>query len=80
LLPLIDLASECQLNSLEMMTGINEDNPSRCAWATRNLLELSYFVRYVADSPEKARRFHEDALCDLNDMLKKLEPSSSPAP
>jgi hypothetical protein len=70
---LIELATECLSNSMELIRGIEEMSVSRCAWAARNLLELSYFIRYVAQSPENARRFHEDAMCDLKDVLKKLE-------
>ena len=70
---LIELATECLSNSMELFRGIEEMSASRCAWGARNLLELSYFTRYVAQSPENARRFHEDAMCDLKDMLKKLE-------
>jgi len=70
---LIELATECLSNSMEMLRGMEELSVSRCAWAARNILELSYFTRYVAKSPENARRFHEDAMCDLKDMLRKLE-------
>ena len=70
---LIELATECLSNSMELFRGIEEMSASRCAWGARNLLELSYFTRYVAQSAENARRFHEDAMCDLKDMLKKLE-------
>jgi len=34
---------------------------------------MSSFTRYVAQSPENARRFHEHAICDFIDLLKKLE-------
>jgi hypothetical protein len=70
---LIELATECLSNSMELFRGIGEMSVSRCAWGARNLLELSYFTRYVAQSPENARRFHKDAMCDFKDMLKKLE-------
>jgi|ERR1051325_11519004 len=66
---LLALASELQLNSVELFEGDNQEQATRVAWAARNLLELHYFVRYVLSSPEAARRFHEDALCDYQDMM-----------
>jgi hypothetical protein len=67
---LIELATENLMNALEVVTGEQQQNACRCAWAARNLLELHYFTRFVIQSPENAQRFHEDMLCDFQDMLK----------
>jgi len=54
---LITLAGELLLNAKELLEGEGQQDPSRSAWAARNLMELYFWVRYVADSPENARRF-----------------------
>lgn len=66
---LIELAGENLINALEVVTGEQQQNACRCAWAARNLLELHYFTRFVIQSPENAQRFHDDMLCDFQDML-----------
>ena len=65
---------------LTLVNGQNEENVNRCTWAARNLLELHYWTRYVISSAENTRRFHEDAMCDVHDLLKKLEQCAQFAP
>lgn len=69
---LLSFGAEIIINCVELVAGENEGNLSRGAWAGRNLLELHYWTRYFLQSEENARRFHEDAICDLKDYLEKL--------
>jgi hypothetical protein len=53
------------------------------AWASRNLLELAIFLKYVLSSGANARRFGDDRLVDgyelfsaLRDLERHLDPSS----
>jgi hypothetical protein len=69
---LLALANEAQFNAIELLEGDNNQQVARVAWAARNLLELHYFTRYVLASPDYARRFHEDALCDFQDIMRWL--------
>jgi|ERR1035437_4606740 hypothetical protein len=68
---LIELATENLANCFELIQGVDTNNIAKCAWAGRNLLELHYFTRYVIQSPEKAKRFKEDMVCDFQDLLKR---------
>ena len=69
---LIELAGENLFNCLELIQGVDSDNVARCSWAARSLLELHYFTRFVMGSPENAKRFHEDMVCDYQDLLRRL--------
>ena len=42
------------------------------AWASRNLLELSIFTKYVLTSASNSRRFGEDRLVDGCEIIKSL--------
>src|ERR1035437_5534731 len=64
---LIELATENLANCFELIQGVDTNNIAKCAWAGRNLLELHYFTRYVIQSPEKAKRFKEDMVCDRSE-------------
>src|ERR1035441_5110867 len=69
---LIELAGENLFNCLELIQGVDTTNVARCSWAARSLLELHYFTRFVMVSPENAKRFHEDMVCDYQDLLRRL--------
>jgi hypothetical protein len=69
---LIELATEGLANCMELIEGVDKTNLAKCGWAARNLLELHYFSRYVATSPENARRFYEDMICDQQSLLKRF--------
>jgi len=59
----------------DLLKSIDQDHVSGAAWNSRNLLELWVWLKYCASSRENARRFHEDALRDiqgLTDHLSKL--------
>jgi hypothetical protein len=43
---------------------------STLAWTARNLLEISIWAEYCNQSPSNARRFFEDVLRDLFDLVK----------
>jgi hypothetical protein len=73
---LMVLATEILSNCRELSKAHTEDTISRGAWATRNLLELQVWGRYVLRSMEDARRFYEDAICDVDTLLKSFEKSS----
>ena len=66
---LIHMATANLLQCNELVEGLQAGNVSRVAWATRNLLELHYFVRYIVESPENAERFREDMVCDYQDLM-----------
>jgi hypothetical protein len=68
---LLALAGELLFNSMEVLQGETEGNCCRSAWGARNLLELHYWVRFITTSRENARRFHEDMVCDYQDLLKQ---------
>jgi hypothetical protein len=59
----------------DLLKTIDQEAVSAAAWNSRNLLELWVWLKYCATSQENARRFHEDALRDvqgLTDALSKL--------
>src|ERR1700678_264161 len=59
----------------DLLKTIDQDSLSSAAWNSRNLLELWVWLKYCATSRENARRFHEDAIRDmqgLTDALSKL--------
>src|ERR1019366_4454142 len=54
---------------------MEQEAVSGAAWNARNLLELWIWLKYSAASRVNARRFHEDALRDmqgLTDALSKM--------
>jgi hypothetical protein len=69
---LIAVAGELLYNCKELISSEEERNIYRAAWATRNLLELHYWVRFISASKQNARRFHEDIICDFNDLIARL--------
>lgn len=59
----------------DLLKTIDQDAVSGAAWNSQNLLELWVWLKYCGTSRENARRFHEDALRDmqgLTDALSKL--------
>src|ERR1017187_6404774 len=59
----------------DLLKTMEQNAVSGAAWNARNLLELWVWLKYCATSRENARRFHEDALRDmqgLTDALSKL--------
>ena len=59
----------------DLLTTIQQDAVSGAAWNARNLLELWIWLKYCAASRENARRFHSDALKDMQglwDALSKM--------
>lgn len=59
----------------DLLKTIDQEAVSGAAWNSRNLLELWVWLKYCATSRDNARRFHEDALRDmqgLTDALCKL--------
>jgi hypothetical protein len=69
---LIELATVEYANCLELIDGVDKVNLAKTAWAARNMLELHYFVRYVSTSPENARRYAEDVICDYQSLSNEL--------
>jgi hypothetical protein len=63
-------------NFNELRRGYVTDNLNLTAWASRNLLELTVFTKYVLQSGTNARRFGDDRLvdgCELIIALRDLE-------
>jgi len=68
---LLSVARVCR----DLRKTIEQEAVSNAAWNARNLLELWVWLKYCAASRENARRFHEDALRDvqrLTDAVSKL--------
>jgi hypothetical protein len=60
----------------ELRRGYVTGNLNLIAWASRNLLELMVFTKYVLKSEANARRFGDDRLvdgCELIIALRDLE-------
>jgi hypothetical protein len=63
--------------------GYVAGNLNLIAWASRNLLELTVFTKYVLKSGANARRFGDDRLidgCELIVSLRDLEHFYDPIP
>ncbi len=63
-------------NFNELRRGYVTGNLNLIAWASRNLLELTVFIKYVLKSGANARRFGDDRLidgCELIIALRDLE-------
>jgi len=56
-------------NFNELRRGYVTANLNLVAWASRNLLELTVFVRYVLKSDSNARRFGDDRLIDGRELI-----------
>jgi|SRR5579859_985013 len=59
----------------DLLNTIGQEALPAAAWNARNLLELWVWIKYCSASRENARRFHEDALRDvqgLTDSLSKM--------
>ena len=68
-------------NFHELRRGYTSTNLHLTAWASRNLLELLVFTKYILQSGANAKRFGEDRLvdgCELLIALRKLERHYSP--
>lgn len=52
-----------------------ESNYPSLAWACRNLLELTIFLKYVLASASNARRFGDDRLVDRVEMITSVNRS-----
>lgn len=71
-----ELVDSAIKNFNELRRGYLSDNLNLVAWASRNLLELTVFIRYVLKSEANARRFGDDRLidgCELIVALRDLE-------
>src|SRR5208337_2235269 len=55
----------------DLLKTIDQEAVS-CAWNSRNLLELWVWLKYCATPRENARRFHEDALRDMQGLTSAL--------
>jgi hypothetical protein len=69
-------------NFNELRGGYVAGNLNLIAWASRNLLELTVFTRYVLKSGPNARRFGDDRLvdgCELIIALRELEQFHDPS-
>jgi hypothetical protein len=56
----------------DLLKTIDQEAVSGAAWNSRNLLELWVWLKYCATSRENARRFHEDALRDMQGLTDAL--------
>ncbi len=66
------MTGEVVVNCIELVEAEKTAQIGKCAWATRNMMELYYWILYISVSPERARRFHEDAMCDVRDILNRF--------
>lgn len=69
-------------NFNELRRGYVTGNLNLIAWASRNLLELTVFTKYVLKSGANARRFGDDRLvdgCELIIALRDLERYHDPS-
>jgi hypothetical protein len=56
----------------DLLRTMEHNSVSGAAWNARNLLELWIWLKYCAASRENARRFHEDALRDMQGITEAL--------
>lgn len=59
---------ECQ----RLQAGRSNSDQALLAWACRNLLELSIFVKYVLQSETNAITFQKDSIRDLHEMMRVM--------
>ena len=64
-----ELVDASLTNYQELRRGFMEPNYLLLAWACRNLLELTIFLRFVLLSAENARRFGDDRLVDGSELI-----------
>lgn len=55
-----------------LLATIDQEALSAAAWNARNLLELWVWIKYCGASRQNARRFYEDALRDIEGLVKAL--------
>lgn len=67
-----ELVDASLTNYQELRRGYTESNYPLLAWACRNLLELTIFLKFVLLSGENARRFGDDRLIDGSELLRAL--------
>lgn len=58
--------------SSDLLATIDQEALPAAAWNARNLLELWVWIKYCASSWQNARRFHEDALRDIEGLVNAL--------
>jgi len=56
----------------DLLATIDHEALAAAAWNARNLLELWVWTKYCGSSRENARRFHEDALRDIEGLVTAL--------
>jgi hypothetical protein len=59
-------------NYQELRRGFLESNYPLLAWACRNLLELTIFLKFALLSGDNARRFGDDRLVDGSELVRAL--------
>jgi hypothetical protein len=77
-----ELIDSCLTNYRQLRQAHVDNNYPLLAWACRNLLELTVFMKYVLISEANARRFGDDRLIDgveIFTALKELELHYDPA-
>ena len=67
-----ELVDASLTNYQELRRGFMESNYPLLAWACRNLLELTIFIKFVLLSGENARRFGDDRLVDGSELVRAL--------
>ena len=67
-----ELVDATLTNYQELRRGFLEANYPLLAWACRNLLELTIFMKFVLLSGENARRFGDDRLVDGSEPVRAL--------
>jgi hypothetical protein len=83
----IELLDASLTNYRQLRQGYVDDNYPLLAWACRNLLELTIFLKYVLISEANARRFGDDRLIDgveiftaLRDLELHYDPTTTTLP
>lgn len=56
----------------DLLATIDQEALTAAAWNARNLLELWVWIKYCGSSRENARRFHQDALRDIEGLVTAL--------
>ena len=67
-----ELVDASLTNYQELRRGCVEGNYPLLAWACRNLLELTIFLKFVLLSGDNARRFGDDRLVDGLELVRAL--------
>lgn len=66
---IVDFINGLESYCTELGETIGKERLSAAAWAARSLLELLVWINYCRASRENARRFHEDALRDVQGLI-----------